>query len=165
MRGLVPNLAVAAYAICVLAFLLWQGLRGMARIRAVVDYLDLRDRRYPAVRELPAPPLARQAALPVPAIAVLVAGLALIPLVEGVASDRVAVWMWVVGILGLALAAAVVVVANRSPWAETRALVWEASVSGPERRDELLREALETDPQVAGVLAEPSAREARGTES
>lgn len=146
MDSLLPRLAVAVYCVALIGFLLWQGLRGLARLRTVVDYLELRERRYPEAKSWKAP-LARDAALPFGAIAVFVAGLALIPLLLGVSSGDVSGVSIVVACIGLAGATLVLVLLKRSPWAETRAILWEAA-SAEGRRQELLEEALATDPQV-----------------
>jgi hypothetical protein len=149
MPGLGPRLIVAAYAIGVLGLLLWQSLRGLARVRAVVDYLDLRERTHPESCDWKAPPIAKQAALPPSTLALILAGLALVPVLTGIALGRPATWQIALAALAVLAAAVVVVSARRSPWSETRSLVWSAANAEGETRETLLRRALDMDPQVS----------------
>lgn len=153
---IVPRLIVAAWGVAVIGVLLWQGLRGVARLRAVVDYLELRERRFPESASMPAPPLARQAPVPYGVIAVVAAGVALTPLVIGVAFGSVGIIGIVLGVAAVVGAAITIVLVARSPWAETRRLVWEAAFSEGTARLERLEEALEVDPQLhAQTLGAP----------
>jgi hypothetical protein len=145
---IVPRLIVAAWGVAVIGVLLWQGLRGIARLRAVVDYLELRERRFPESASLPTPPLARQAPVPYGFIAAVAAGVALTPLVMGLAFGSVGTVGIVLGAAAVVGAVVTVVLVARSPWAETRRLVWEAAFSEGTARLERLEEALEADPQL-----------------
>ncbi len=143
-----PRLGAAVYGVMIIGGLLWQGLRGISRLSAVVDYLELRERRFPQSVSMPPPPLARQAPMPYGVIAVAAAGLALTPLVIGLATSSVGIISIVVGSVAAVAAAAIVMLLAHSPWAETRRLVWEAASSEGTARVERLEEALDADPQL-----------------
>jgi hypothetical protein len=143
-----PRLVVTAYGMAIIGILLWQSLRSMARLGAVLDYLELRERRFPESRSLPVPPLARQAPMPYGIIAVVAAGVALVPLVIGLAFGSVGVPSIAIGAVAVVAAVVALVLVVRSPWAETLRLVWEAAVSEGSSRHERLEEALEADPQL-----------------
>jgi len=145
---IVARLVVVAYGVAIIGVLLWQSLRGMARLGAAVDYLDLRERRFPEARSLPVPPLARQAPMPYGIIAVVAAGVALVPLVIGLAFGSVGSLSLAIGAVAVVAAAVALVLVAHSPWAETRRLVWKAAVSEGAARHERLEEALEADPQL-----------------
>jgi hypothetical protein len=148
MTDLAGRIVSVVYAVGLLGFLLLQGLRGMTRLRAVVDYLDLREARYPGAKTWERTPLPRQATLPPGPLAVVIAGVAWSPLVIAVALGGSLWWRAAVAVIGSAGAVALAIMARRDVWAATRQAVFEAASSAGEVRDDLFEEALAADPQV-----------------